>query len=98
MKPNSTNYLGAWGYVGLFILFSMPYIGTPACVLFAIFGQGAAKSFARALLIIGIAIVLLWFALIVAVLYFGLIDLSEFEYYIEDGGVQLLRHIPYLIG
>ena len=59
MKPVTTNSLSALGYVGLFLLFSMPYVGTPALILFAIFGHGEAKSFARALILIYVIFVAL---------------------------------------
>ena len=79
MKPITTNSLSALGYVGLFLLFSVPYIGTPALILFAIFGHGEAKSFARALILLYVIFV----ALIVAALLLGFG--ADFEYYIEEG-------------
>ena len=97
MKPIGTNNLSALGYVGLFILFNLPYIGTPALIILAIFGQDEVKNFARAYLIICIGIILLGGALVLAVLFFGLMDLSEFEYYIEEGGVELFRHLSYVL-
>ena len=79
MKPVSTNNMSALGYVGLFLLFCMPYIGTPALILFAIFGRGEARSFARAIIILYIALIALAVAAIL--LGFG----ADFEYYIEEG-------------
>ena len=55
MKPISTNNLSAWGYVGLFILFSLPYVGNLALIICAFFVKDhAVKSFARALLILSL--------------------------------------------
>lgn len=103
MKPNATNNLSAWGYVGLFILFSMPYIGTPACILFAIFGQGDARSFARALLIIAVIIYVLAFGVILLA-FSGLFGIEEIlpellpELLPEDSGVELFRALPSVLG
>ena len=100
MKPIGTNNLSAWGYIGLLILFSMPYIGTPACILFAIFGQGAAKSFARALLIISV----IFYALALALIFIGFGGLNEIlpdlvpELIPDNSDVELFRNIPGLLG
>lgn len=93
MKPLGTNNLSAWGYVGLFILFNMPYIGTPAIILFAIFGNGAAKSFARAFLIIWLIGVIL----IAAVLILGIVNLGDLDFSIDDG-VEAFRGIAGYLG
>lgn len=100
MKPNSTNNLSALGFIGLFILFSMPYIGTPACILFAIFGQGSAKSFARALLILAVIGYVILFGLLI--IGFGGLEqiLPELlpDLLPEDGGVELFRNLPNILG
>lgn len=98
MKPIGTNNLTAWGYIGLLILFSLPYIGTPAMIILAIFGQDEVRSFSRACLILSVGIILLFVVAVVAVLLFGFMDLSEFEYIIEEGGIELFRRLPYVIG
>ena len=79
MKPITTNNLSALGYVGLFILFCMPYVGTPALILFAIFGRGEVRNFARAIILLYIILI----ALVVAALLLGFG--ADFEYYIEEG-------------
>lgn len=100
MKPNSTNNMSAWGFVGLFILFSLPYIGTPALILFAIFGQGSARSFARALLIISI----IGYIIIFGMLLVGLGGLEEIlpelvpDLLPDQGDLDLFRNIPGLLG
>ncbi len=91
MKPISTNNMSAFGYVGLFILFCMPYVGTPALILFAIFGRGEARSFARALILLYIILVVL--AVVVILLGFG----ADFEYYIEEGIKTYMNTVGCLI-
>ena len=93
MKPIGTNNLSVLGYVGLFILFSMPYIGTPALILFAIFGTGSARNFARALLLITVLAI----ALLVILIIVGLLSLSDLNYFV-DGGVQVFNGIRALAG
>ena len=100
MKPNTTNNLSAWGFIGLFILFSMPYIGTPALILFAIFGQGSARSFARALLIISVIGYIIIFGMLLA----GFGGLEEFlpdfvpDLLPDQGDLEVFRNIPGLLG
>ena len=91
MKPISTNNMSALGYVGLFLLFCMPYIGTPALILFAIFGRGEARSFARAIIILYIVLIALAVAIIL--LGFG----ADFEYYIEEGIKTYMNTVGCLI-
>ena len=91
MKPISTNNMSALGYVGLFLLFCMPYIGTPALILFAIFGRGEARSFARAIIILYIVLIALGVAIIL--LGFG----ADFEYYIEEGIKTYMNTVGCLI-
>ena len=94
MKPISTNNMSAWGYIGLMILFSMPYVGTPALILFAIFGQGEAKSFARAYVIIAvISIVIIAVALVL-----GVISPSDFSEYLEGDSLEVLRNVQSIFG
>ena len=100
MKPNSTNNMSALGFVGLFILFSLPYIGTPALILFAIFGQGPARSFARAILILSIIGYVILFGLLL-VGFGGLEEiLPEFvpDLLPDQGDLDLFRNIPGLLG
>ncbi|MBO7196035.1 MAG: hypothetical protein J6V80_01745 [Clostridia bacterium] len=93
MKPIGTNNLSAWGYVGLLILFCMPYIGTPAIILFALFGNGAARNFARAILLLAVLSVVL----VVALLVIGFVNLGDFNFSIDDG-VQVFNSIRMMIG
>ena len=88
MKPLTYNNLSVWGYVGLFILFNLPVIGTPAIILFAIFGSGGAKSLARALIILYIIGVAIYAVL---VLSFGVFPPA-------DDGVEALRNIAEYLG
>lgn len=91
MKPMSTNHLSVWGFIGLFILFSMPYIGTPAAILFAIFGHGTARNFARALLILS----LIGYVIIFAAAFLGFIqlDFSDFKDFYVDEGIEVFRNV-----
>ncbi len=93
MKPIGTNNLSALGYIGLFILFCMPYIGTPALILFAIFGRGAAKNFARAILLISVLSVVF----LVVLMVIGLINLGDFNFS-TDNGIELFNNIRAYIG
>ena len=89
MKPVTTNNLNTWGYVGLFILFCMPYIGTPALLFCAIFVRDhATKSFARAILLLS----LLSIVLVVVVAILGLINLGDFNFDV-DNGVQVFNYL-----
>lgn len=55
MKPIGTNNLSFLGYVALFILFSLPYVGVPAFLFCAIFPKNTSvKRFARIILLINI--------------------------------------------
>lgn len=94
MKPITTNNLSAWGYIGLFILFSMPYIGTPALILFAIFGRGAARSFSRALLILAA----IGYVIIFAAVLLGFSEFNEFGDFYIDEGVEVFRNIAGFLG
>ena len=93
MKPLGHNNLSAWGYIGLFILFSLPYIGTPALIICAIFARDpAVKSFSRALIIlalIGVALVAASFIL--------LFTLGNFDFSFDDG-VQALGNLRGYLG
>ena len=96
MKPIGTNNLNAWGYAGLFILFCIPGLGTTLVILFALFGQGEVRSLARGFLLFGVLLVILEEVLIfVAFQYFPeyLPDLLP-----EDGGMELFRNLPGLLG
>ena len=78
MKPVTTNSLSAWGYVGLLILFSLPYIGTPAMIICALFAPNpSAKSFARALIILELIAVLIIVALLVVGVTLGEANLED---------------------
>lgn len=98
MKPLSTNNLSAWGYIGLLILFNLPYIGTPALIICAIFARDhSTKSFARAILIIE----LICLGLIIALGFLGFYsfsDLIEDFYFSVDDGTEVFNNIRYYLG
>ena len=59
MKPLTHSNLSVFAYVGLFILFMLPYVGTPALIICAFFiPDGPVKKFARAMFWISLIIVL----------------------------------------
>lgn len=93
MKPLGTNNLSALGYIGLFILFCLPYVGTPALIILAIFGTGDVRNFARAILILTVFSIFAIFALIVL----GLLSLSDLNFSINDG-IEIFNNIRYLLG
>lgn len=92
MKPATTNSLSAWGYIGLLILFNLPYIGTPATILCALFAPNrSAKGFARAILIIELIAI----ALLVGLALLGLFNFSDIleQFMVDfpgDEGVAIL--------
>ena len=78
MKPVTTNSLSAWGYIGLLILFNLPYIGTPAMIICALFAPNhSVKSFARALIILELIAVLVLVALLVVGVTLGEVNLED---------------------
>ena len=89
MKPLSTNNLSAWGYVGLFILFCLPYVGTPALIICALLVKNYdVRSFSRAILILTL---LLWVAVIILSIV-GIVNLSDFGFSTDDG-VQAFNYV-----
>lgn len=60
MKPLTNNNISFWAGVGLLLLFSIPGIGELALIVCAFFIQpGPVKTFARTILIIMLALVVL---------------------------------------
>ena len=104
MKPVTTNNLSAWGFVGLFILFSMPYIGTPALILCALFARDhSAKSFARAIILFEVIVIVLFFVLVFALALLGDINLGEifedFNFdFSGDEGTAFINNVRYYLG
>ena len=100
MKPVTTNSLSAWGYIGLLILFNLPYIGTPAMIICALFVPNhSVKSFARAILIIELIAI----ALLVGLALLGLFNLSDIleQFMVDfpgDEGVAILTGARSYIG
>jgi len=96
MKPIGSNNINAWGYIGLMILFCIPDVGFIAMILLSIFGKGEVRSFSRAFLIL----TAIGCALIVAavLLGFGGLDQLVPELLPEEGGVELFRNLPGLLG
>ena len=90
MKPLSLNNLSAWGYIGLFVLFCLPYVGTPALLICAIFVRNSeVRNFARAILILTL---ISWVALIVLAL-FGVVNLLDFSDIYNDNGVEVFNQL-----
>lgn len=94
MKPLSTNSISAWGYVGLFLLFCLPYVGTPALIICALFVPNQeVKNFSRAILLL----TLLGVVAIFVLLLLGLFPLDGFDFDIQ-GGFEALNGIRYYLG
>ena len=88
MKPVGTNNLSFLKYVGLFILFHLPYVGDLFLLGFAIFGgKSAAGKFARIILIIqvvlGFVLGILSALLDYSIPYFS--DYFEYGFPVNDG-------------
>jgi amino acid transporter len=67
MKPNTSNSLSAIGYIGLLILFNLPYVGFPAIVLFSIFAKDkGARTVAHVFLVLQLAAIAVMFILSLA--------------------------------
>lgn len=100
MKPITTNSLSAWGYIGLILLFNLPYIGFPALIICAFFIKNhAVRSFARAMIILELIICVL--AFVVILIGFG--NLGDFleDYYFNfsgDEGSAFISNIRYYLG
>lgn len=99
MKPNTTSSLSALGYVGLLILFNLPYVGFPAIILFSIFAKDrGVRGLARAFLIIELAVI----AILAVLCVIGLMNFGEIfgDYYFvfSEGGVEAFNNIGYLLG
>ena len=100
MKPISIANLSVWGYIGCFILFNLPYVGTPALIICALFAKNPSlKSFARALLILS----LIGIVLIVVIGLLGFINFGDIfeEFYFEfsgDQGTALVNNARYFLG
>ncbi len=100
MKPIATNTLSAFGYIGLIILFNLPYVGLPALLICALFIQNqSVRSFARAIIIIELVCTLI----IVVIALLGFISFSDIleDFYFNfsgDEGTALLSNIRYYLG
>lgn len=100
MKPITFSSLSAWGYIGLFILFNLPYVGTPALIICALFSRNyAVKNFARALLIL--TVLSLVFLLVLGFLgFYSFSDILE-DFYFDfsgDEGTVFINTVRYYIG
>ena len=90
MKPIATNALSVFGYIGLIILFNLPYVGLPALLICALFIQNqSVRSFARAIIIIEVVCTLLLVVVALLDFYF---DFSG------DEGTAFLNNIRYYLG
>ena len=97
MKPILTNNISAWGYVGLFILFSIPVIGTLAMIICAVFMRNSeVGAFARGMIIFTLIYYLLAVVLDIIVIN-GIIDLSQLGFY-TDSGVEVFNNVRGYIG
>ncbi len=100
MKPIVTNTLSALGYIGLIILFNLPYVGFPALLICALFVKNqSVRSFARAIIIIEVVCTLL----LVVVALLGFISLSDIfgDFFFDfsgDEGTAFLNNIRYYLG
>ncbi len=100
MKPIATNVLSVFGYIGLIILFNLPYVGLPALLICALFIQNqSVRSFARAIIIIEVVCTLL----LVVVALLGFISFSDIleDFYFDfsgDEGTAFLNSVRYYLG
>lgn len=100
MKPIATNTISAFGYIGLIILFNLPYVGLPALLICALFIQNhSVRSFARAIIIIELVCTLI----LVVIALLGFISFSDIleDFYFDfsgDEGTALLNNIRYYLG
>ena len=84
MKPIATNNLSFWGVIGYLILFNLPYIGTPANLIVAIFSKDrSTKIFSWVYFFIGIIITVV--TTILGVGIYSLFGLDQFGFPASDG-------------
>ena len=70
MKPLTNGNISTLGYIGLFILFMLPYVGTPALIICAfLIPAGPVKSFSRAVFWLSIIAVVV--IAVIVILYTG---------------------------
>lgn len=95
MKPLHTNNLSALGYIGLFILFCMPYIGNIALLICAfLIKDTAVRNFSRAILILTV----IGWVIIFAASFVGGFDLGEFDFFGGNGVEEVFGGIFSLLG
>ena len=95
MKPINTNNLSFWGYIGLLILFHLPYVGDIFLFGFAIFGgKSKAGKFARIILIIQIVLGVI---LGIAGVFLGGEIFNDFGFPVDEG-IEVFRNIAGFIG
>ena len=75
--PASHKPIGAWGYIGYNLLFSIPLVGIIMLFVFAFGGTGNInlRNYSRSFLLIMLIALILW--LIFAVLLFGLLGMES---------------------
>ena len=95
MKPLTYGNISTLGYIGLFILFMLPYVGAPALFICAFMTPaGPVRSFARAVFCLSIiAVVVIAVAVVVlAVLYSG--GSLDYEFpLLNNDGLEAFRGI-----
>ena len=92
MKPLTYGNISTLGYIGLFILFMLPYVGAPALVICAfMIPAGPVRSFARAIFwLTFIAVVVI--AAAVVILYSG--GSLDYEFpLLNNDGLEAFRGI-----
>ena len=97
MKPITTNNINALGYIGLLILFNLPYIGFPALLICALFVQNrSVRSFARAIIIIEVV----FYAALIIIALLGFISLGDIfgDFYFDFSGDEGVALISRLLG
>ncbi|MBQ4068675.1 MAG: zinc-ribbon domain-containing protein [Lachnospiraceae bacterium] len=77
--PESHKPIGAWGYIGYNLLFSIPLVGIIMLFVFSFGGTGNInlRNYSRSFLLVILIAVILW--LLFAVLLFGLIGIESLE-------------------
>ena len=84
MKPLGNGNFGFFGFIGYLILFNLPYVGTPANIIVAIFAKDrGTKIFSRVYLFVSIFIGLI--SILYTLAGFGLLGLFGLDFPVSDG-------------
>ncbi len=100
MKPVLTNSISVLGYIGLLLLFNLPYIGVPALIICAVFVKdNSVRSFARAIILIELFIVVA--AVVLAMIGFASFGewFGDFNFdFSGDEGSAFLNSVRFYLG